>query len=473
MPQSRGYSSGKFALELEGKPAGFLRSVEGGEPFGSVAVEAPGTDGIAKKHVGSLEFEPITVTFGVGMAKELYNWIAEVCNRQQKPRSGAIVLLNYDFTEVERLEWRNGLITEVVIPALDGGAKDAAFLTITIAPEQTQTTSSSGKAQTGFSTKAQKKFMASNFRFSVSKLESESKRVMRVSSLSIKQPIVASGVGEERVPQRQPGTLQISNVLVTVPLAFGKPWLDWVDDFLVKGNSDDGSERTATLQFLDQALKDPLFTLTLSHVGPIRARRQVASSGIDAISLLELELYCESVAFVAASDTAGSSVSATSTSQPSPSGSSSGSSSTTDALVTLLAASGSLIDARRALQVLQANSIASSPELVAARLKATTLSATVATKQRQRADGESLGERWASEHASLEELKSVAPLEAGDWSAIRLDDDHTLVTQLRQAGIVPPGGEGAMQLTRDEFVEGIVAGAARVLRSAQPHLGGG
>jgi len=472
MPQTRGYSSGKFALELEGKAAGFLKSVEGGEPFGSVVVEAPGPDGIAKKHLGSIEFEPITVTFGVGMAKELYNWIAEVCNRQQKPRSGAIVFLNYDFTEVERLEWRNGLITEIVIPALDGSAKDAAFLTITIAPEQAQTTSSSGKAQTGFSTKAQKKFMASNFRFSVSKLESESKRVMKVSNLSIKQPIVASGVGEERVPQRQPGTLQISNVLVTVPIAFGKPWLDWVDDFLVKGNSDDGSERTATLQFLDQALKDPLFTLTLSHVGPIRARRQVASSGIDAVSLLELELYCESVAFLAASDTAGSSVSATSTSQTS-TGGSSGSSSTTDALVTLLAASGSLIDAQRALRVLQTNSIASSPELVAARLKATTISPPIATKQRQRADGESLGERWASEHASLEELKGIAPLEAGDWSAIRLDDDHSLVTQLRQAGIVPPGGEGAMQLTRDEFVEGIVAGAARVLRSAQPHLAGG
>jgi hypothetical protein len=473
MPQSRGYSSGKFALELEGKAAGFLRSVEGGEPFGTVVVEAPGADGIAKKHLGSLEFEPITVTFGIGMAKELYNWIAEVCNRQQKPRSGAIVFLNYDFTEVERLEWKNGVITEIVFPALDGGAKDAAFLTITIAPDQVQSTSSSGKAQAGFAAKAQKKLMASNFRFSVSKLESESKRVMRVQGLSIRQPVVAGQVGEERIPQRQPGTLQISNVLVTVPLAFGKPWLEWVDDFLVKGNSDDASERTATLQFLDPALKDALFTVTLSHVGPVRARRQVASSGIDAISLVELELYCESVAFTPGADAAGSTVSTTSTTQSSTSASSSGSSSTTDALVTLLAASGSIIDAQRALRVLQTSSIASSPELVAARLNATTISAPIAAKQRQRADGESLGERWASEHASLEELKSLVPLEAGDWTAIQLGDEHTLVTQLRQAGIVPPGGEGAMQLTRDEFVEGIVAGAARVLRSAQPHLGDG
>jgi hypothetical protein len=335
-----------------------------------------------------------------------------------------------------------------------------------------QTTSSSGKAQAGFAAKAQKKLMASNFRFSVSKLESESKRVMRVQSLSIKQPVVADQVGEERIPQRQQGALQISNVLVTVPLAFAKPWLEWVDDFLVKGNSDDASERTATLQFLDPALKDALFTVTLSHVGPVRARRQVASSGIDAISLVELELYCESVAFTPAADAAGSPVSTTSTTQSSTSAPSSGSSSTTDALVTLLAASGSIIDAQRALRVLQTSSIASSRSSLRRGSTRPTISTSIATKQRLRADGESLGERWAGEHASLEELKSLAPLEAGDWTAIQLGDEHTLVTQLRQAGIVPPGGEGAMQLTRDEFVEGIVAGAARVLRSAQPHLAG-
>jgi len=466
MPQMRGYSSGKFALELEGKAAGFVKSVEGGEPFGAVVPEPPGADGVVKKHIGQVLFEPLVITFGVGMAKELYSWMSEVLNRQQRARSGAIVFLNYDFTEVERLEWRNGLITEVRFPALDGSSKEPVFFTITIAVEQTTMKASSGKAQSGFGSKSQKKASVSNFRFTVSGLESASTKVKRVSALTVTQPVVR----EERGIVH-PGTLDVSNVLVTLPVASAQPWLDWVDDVLIDGKTDDASERTATLQLLDQTLKDALFTVTLSHVGPVRARRQVDAGELDAIAQVEVELYCESIAFAPAADVAGSAVSTTSTAQSSTTQASAGSSTATDAVLALLAAAGG-IDATRALRVLQAGSLASSPELVAARLKATTTAAVpIASKQRKRADGEALGAKWASERATLEELQQMAALETKDWTSIQLPDEHTLVTELRQIGVVPPGGEGPLQLLRDEFVEGIVSGAARVFRAAQAHLG--
>jgi len=466
MGVKRDYSSGKFALELEGKTAGFLKSIEGGERVGTVVSEKPGEDGIAKKHLGRVDVEPITFAFGVGLSKELYQWISEACDRQQKPRSGAIVFLKYDFTEVERLEWKNGLITDIVFPPLDTSSKGPAFITVTIAPEQTKLTPSNGKAQPGFSTKTPKKWLSSNFRFSVSQLESASAKVRSVDGLSISQSVTRDDLGDARNPQRHLGTLQISNVLVTLPLSAAQPWLDWVHDFLVKGNNDDAAERTATLQLLDPTLKEVLFTVTLFHVGPVRARRQVATSGIDRLALVELELYCESVSFVPGGQTAGSTVASSNQAASSqPSGSSS-----TDAMLAVLSAAGASIDLQRALRVMHTGSIAGSPELVAARLKAMTLPGAPATPQRNRVDGELLGERWASEHASLEELQQIAPLEAGDWTSIQLDDEHTLVEQLQQSGIVPPGGEGAMQLERDEFVEGVVAGAARVLRAALPHI---
>ena len=470
MPASRGYSSGKFALELEGKAAGFLHSVEGGEPFGTVVTEPVGPDGIRKKHIGQVDVEPIVITFGVGMAKEVYAWIAEVPNRQQKSRSGAIVFLNYDFTEVERLEWNAGLITEVVFPALDAAATDQALLTVTITPASTRLTSSSGKAHPGFTTKTQKKAMRSNFRLTVSDLDRASAKVKNVSAITISQPIVAEEGGLEHRGPARAGTVDISNVVVTLPQSSAQPWLDWVDEFLVKGIADDASERTATLQLLDQSLKDPLFTLTLSHVGPVRARRKLSTADIEAVSLVDVELYCESATFVPAAESAGSSVASTPTT---PSGTSPlpPSSTSTDAVLALLAAAGAGIDTQRALKVLQASSLAGNPELVAARLKTTTAASSgAAANQRKRADGESLGERWASERASLDELQQIARLDSGDWTSIHLPDDHSLITQLREVGIVPPGGEGALQLTRDEFVEGIVAGTARVFRAAQPHL---
>ena len=361
MPKSRGYSSGKFALELQGKAAGFLQSVEGGEAFGTVVALPPAEDGIAKKHIGHVEFEPITIAFGVGMADELYAWIAEALDRKQSPRDGAIVFLSYDFTDIERLEWESGLITMISFPAADASAKDAAFMTVTITPDLTSVKPSNGKAHAGFSTKTQKKWLPSNFRFSVGGLESASSKVKKVDALTVNQPLTT----EERSP-RHLGTLQVSNVLVTVPLAFAQPWLDWVDDFLVKGNADEKAERTATLEFLDQSLKNVLFTMTMFHVGPVRARRQVAGGTVDVVAEVELELYCEFLAFMSGKETAGTPIAMPAATQaPSPPANqppAPGPAGVTDALVALLANGGSGSDAQRALRLMEAASLTRNPE---------------------------------------------------------------------------------------------------------------
>jgi hypothetical protein len=472
MAQSRGYSSGKFALELRGEPAGFLRSVQGGEIFGTVITLPAGADGVAKKHIGEVGFEPITITFGVGMAPELYAWVTEVLERKQTPRDGAISLLNYDFTEMQRLEWKQGVITEVTFPAADASAKEAAFLTLTITADSTTLTPSSGKPQFGFSTKAQKQWLASNFRFSVSGLEAGASTVRRVAAFTIRQALVT---GEGERGHRQLGTVDVSNLLVAVPLASAKPWLDWRDDFLTKGNVDDDAERTGTLQFLDQTAKNVLFTITLSHVGIVRARRQIGGGAVGVVAEVELELYCEAVTFSLGAETAGSVVSAQPPATPRLVASQPADAATrpvADTVSGLSIGAGPGNETEHALRLLRAASLSRNPEIVAARLKTTAVPVQPVLAQRaRRADGESLGERWAAEHASLSELQQFAALENGEWTGIRLADEHTLVAQLRQLDVIPPGGEGPLQLVRDDFVEGLLTGAVRVLRAAQAHLG--
>ena len=41
---------------------------------------------------------------------------------------------------------------------------------------------------------------------------------------------------------------------------------------------------------------------------------------------------------------------------------------------------------------------------------------------------------------------------------------------LREAGVISADASDALDLERDSFVEGVVAGASRVLRNAAPHL---
>jgi hypothetical protein len=87
-----------------------------------------------------------------------------------------------------------------------------------------------------------------------------------------------------------------------------------------------------------------------------------------------------------------------------------------------------------------------------------------------RDDGSLLGERWATERATLDELEQVAALDEGEWTAIRLENEHSLIAELREAGVISDGASDALDLERDSFVEGVVAGASRVLRNAAPHL---
>ena len=75
------YSAGKFMLELEGSPAGFLQTVEGGEPFASVVNEPVDANGVIRKHVGPAEFAPIRMSCGIGMTDAVYKWMAEFLNR--------------------------------------------------------------------------------------------------------------------------------------------------------------------------------------------------------------------------------------------------------------------------------------------------------------------------------------------------------------------------------------------------------
>jgi hypothetical protein len=173
VPQaSRGYTAGRFVLELEEKTAGFLLSVEGGEAFADVVNEPVGPDGIVRKHPGSVAFSPIVTTFGVGMTKSLYDWMADLLTGKVKPKNGAIIFLDFDYKEQSRVAFDNAVLTEIALPAVDTASRDAAHFSLTLQPEATRrSTASSGAKSSTIGTKSQKKWNASNCRLKIAGLE--------------------------------------------------------------------------------------------------------------------------------------------------------------------------------------------------------------------------------------------------------------------------------------------------------------
>ncbi len=61
----RTYVSGRFALDLQGGFAGFVKSVDGGAIKANVISEPAGPDNIVHKHIGQPEYDAISIQLGL------------------------------------------------------------------------------------------------------------------------------------------------------------------------------------------------------------------------------------------------------------------------------------------------------------------------------------------------------------------------------------------------------------------------
>ena len=130
MPDGRVFGGGTFALELGGAPAGFLLSVAGGEAYGTVAEERPLATWVPK-HLAAVVIPDIVLEANVPAPAPLGSWIKSLFAGAHAAMSGAIVFLDASRNEHERLEWTNGMISEVTFPAADGASKETARVRVT------------------------------------------------------------------------------------------------------------------------------------------------------------------------------------------------------------------------------------------------------------------------------------------------------------------------------------------------------
>jgi hypothetical protein len=89
-------------------------------------------------NIGSIGYESIVFEVGGAMGAALTDWVSATLDGKQPTQSGAIAFLDFNYREQSRLQWTDGLITELAFPAADAASKDAAYLRVTIRPESTE-----------------------------------------------------------------------------------------------------------------------------------------------------------------------------------------------------------------------------------------------------------------------------------------------------------------------------------------------
>jgi phage tail-like protein len=296
----RAYVSGNFFLEIDGVNVGALRSFEGCAAAGTVVDEQVGADQVVHKHVGNLAYEPCVIEVGSGMDAKLYEWIKDMLDRKATRHNLVIHSADYDFKVRSSTQLLDALLTKVKLPALDASSKDAASIELTIQAEVVKALAASGQPISGTSSKsaAQKKWLPSNFRFTLNGV-SDLNRVNKISSFEVTQEVTQGQVGELRDYAQEPGKLRLGNLAVTIAESHSASLDGWFDDFLIKGNNAAANEKTGSIEFLSPNLQDVLFTLSLKGVGIFRGGGVTFEAKSEGIKRKTYLLYVEEASFMA------------------------------------------------------------------------------------------------------------------------------------------------------------------------------
>ena len=286
-----GFAAGKFALELDGKAAGFLPAVQGGNVVADVVEFTPGTDLIPQKILGDLHYEEITIMVGLGMDAVLWEWVGHMVDRDPVSMDGAILFADMDFNVVRRMEFKNALLSEVTLPTLDAASKDTGLMTIKFRPESTVLKPATGKLP-NLPLAKQKAWLVSNFRLQVGSLPCT--RVNKIEALTIKQQITEFREGgDSGTVHLLPGKLEFPNLVVTFSAVDAGPWQAFFDDFVLAGNNGQSLELGGNLELMAPDLKTALAALEFFHLGIFRLAPEEIEPSSTNIQRFRADLYCE------------------------------------------------------------------------------------------------------------------------------------------------------------------------------------
>jgi len=301
----RGTGSGKYSLQLDNMHAGWISEFEGGLATADVINEKIGGDCYQKKHIGNVKYEDASFKVGTGMSKSLYEWIKtgfdQTFNASGKGRqNGAIVTTDYDYKEVNRIEFTFAIMTELNMPALDAGSKDAAKMGIKFKPEISRRKKGSGTSvafAAPISAAKQKMWTPANFRLHIDGLDVPCQRVNKIEALTIKQSVAENAVGEMRDYEQEPTKVEVPNLVITLSEAYAEDLYAYHEDFVIKGNCKEGSEKTGSLVYLANDLTTELFTLTFHNLGIFKLTADKVEAGTDGVRRIKAEFYCEKIDF--------------------------------------------------------------------------------------------------------------------------------------------------------------------------------
>ena len=295
MADQRSHTAGRFALEIDGYNAGFLKKFSGLAMEADIVSNDLGPDNVQKKHVSNIKWTPGKATVGIGMGKGMYDWIQAAFDKGYMTKNGSFTSADFNYKAMSRLDFMNALITSVTCPKLDGSSKDAAYFDVEFEAEQVRWSKGAGDDIRGKIGPKQKAWLCSNFRVEIGSLPCS--RVATVDSFTWKCSVAADQIGIFREPTKHPAKVTVPEVKLSISHADHDAWAQAAKKWFVDGHHLESDEMTGRIVFLDPNMTDEIGSIDLMNVGFKKFSDEDSEANSEKIKRFNVELYVEKMKF--------------------------------------------------------------------------------------------------------------------------------------------------------------------------------
>jgi phage tail-like protein len=299
------YSGAHFTIEIDGiSKAGdalpTLRSLDGGGVKADVLSYQMGEKGDVWRQLGKPKYDDIKLTLGLADVEGFRTWFNQYLSGDQVRKNGAIVAADFQYLEKARREFKEAIIVGLGLPKWDANDKNQANITITISPEQVIYKASAGKqiqAQNA-SEEKQKKIPACNFEFSLDGFPADTfNRTVKVDALEVKCKAIEHHYGTRLEAVKIPGKIEWPNLVFYVPEADAEPLRTLHNDRMAGKRADQGTGRTGTLVFKNNAQK-PMGEFHFMGVHIFNVQTEKSDASAEELKLVKVECAIEGIGLV-------------------------------------------------------------------------------------------------------------------------------------------------------------------------------
>ncbi len=276
-PGKRGRSSNKYALELDGRPCGWLTDLSGATAAGELGSAAG-------------RYEELALRCWPAMPRAFFHWVLRSFAPQPEASDGLLVLADDGDRELSRLRWLGGVVTEFATTAVMPSASDTCKLAVKFTPRLSQRGEQLGPQLAPAVVETRRPLPVVMPKLEIDGLEEVCCHIKRIEGLVVRQRVRRSGVHLEREAQG----IYTSPLVLTLPEPKGEGFRRW----LAACEAGKSNGRTATLLLGSAAVG---FTVALHGVRPVRIDDLAASDSDDPRRRdLRVELKARDVAFALA-----------------------------------------------------------------------------------------------------------------------------------------------------------------------------